>query len=60
MRTIIIGSAALAAALFAISTPAYAAKCNPPGGFPAFIAEFKKDATARAKAARETAKAVKE
>src|SRR5688572_5165792 len=44
MRKIIIGSAALAAALFAISTPAYAAKCNPPGGFPAFIAEFKKDA----------------
>jgi membrane-bound lytic murein transglycosylase B len=41
----VIASAAVAAAFIAISAPAYAAKCNPPGGFPAFIADFKKDAS---------------
>ncbi len=27
-----------------LSTPAFAATCNPPGGFDAFIAEFRRDA----------------
>ena len=27
-----------------LSAPAFAATCNPPGGFDAFIAEFKRDA----------------
>lgn len=30
-----------------LSTPAFAATCNPPGGFDAFVAEFKRDATAQ-------------
>jgi lytic murein transglycosylase len=36
--------AALAGAALMSAAPAFAAQCNPKGGFPAFIAEFKKEA----------------
>jgi lytic murein transglycosylase len=45
MRLVRVFSAALLASAI-VSTPALAATCNPPGGFDAFIAEFKKDAAA--------------
>ena len=32
---------------FALAAPALAAQCNPPGGFDAFLAEFKQDAAAK-------------
>jgi membrane-bound lytic murein transglycosylase B len=35
------------AAMLATASPALAAKCNPPGGFSAFITEFKKEAVAK-------------
>jgi lytic murein transglycosylase len=39
---------ALAGVTFLLSAaPALAAKCNPPGGFPAFMAEFKKEAVGK-------------
>jgi membrane-bound lytic murein transglycosylase B len=38
--------AAFAGAMFASASPALAAKCNPAGGFSAFITEFKKEAAA--------------
>lgn len=41
---VVVASAAVAATFVLSVAPAYAAKCNPPGGFAAFIAEFKKDA----------------
>jgi len=44
---VLLASAAAAAALVLSIAPAYAAKCNPPGGFNAFIAEFKKEATGK-------------
>jgi len=37
--------AALAGAVFMTAAPALAAQCNPKGGFPAFLTEFKKEAT---------------
>jgi lytic murein transglycosylase len=45
MRLVRVFSAALLASAV-VSAPALAATCNPPGGFDAFIAEFKKDAAA--------------
>ena len=32
---------------FALAAPAYAAQCNPPGGFDAFLKEFSKEAVAK-------------
>ena len=40
-----LSAAALLSSVFC--APALAATCNPPGGFDAFIAEFKKDAAAK-------------
>ncbi len=40
-------AAATAAVLSLAASPALAAQCNPPGGFPAFIAAFKKEAAAQ-------------
>lgn len=45
MRLVKVLSAALLAS--AVATPALAATCNPPGGFDAFVAEFKRDAAAK-------------
>src|SRR6185436_12089450 len=45
MRLLKVLSAAAVAC--ALSAPAFAATCNPPGGFDAFIAEFKRDAIAQ-------------
>jgi len=39
--------AALAVTTFALAAPAAAVQCNTKGGFPAFIAEFKKEAAAK-------------
>jgi lytic murein transglycosylase len=38
---------AAAVVTVALGTPAFAATCNPPGGFDAFIAEFKREAAAK-------------
>jgi lytic murein transglycosylase len=46
MRPVHTLSAAIVAAI-ALAAPAQAATCNPPGGFDAFIAEFKKEAAAQ-------------
>jgi lytic murein transglycosylase len=40
----ILAAALTGATIAAIATPALAAQCNPKGGFPAFISDFKKDA----------------
>jgi len=40
-------SAALAGAALMTAAPALAAQCNPPGGFPAFIAAFRQEAAAQ-------------
>ncbi len=32
---------------FALAAPAFAAQCNPPGGFDAFLKEFSKEAAAK-------------
>ena len=40
-------AAALAGAVLISAAPALAAQCNPKGGFPAFLAEFKKEAAAQ-------------
>jgi len=43
----IVCAAVAGAAMFASASPAWAAKCNPPGGFSAFISEFRKEAAAK-------------
>ena len=45
MRLVRVLSAALLCS--ALSAPALGAACNPPGGFSAFLADFKKDAAAK-------------
>jgi lytic murein transglycosylase len=45
MRLVHAISAVILTSVF--TAPAYAASCNPPGGFPAFMAEFKRDAAAK-------------
>ena len=40
-------SAAILSTVVLTAAPALAAQCNPPGGFDAFLAEFKKDAVAQ-------------
>jgi lytic murein transglycosylase len=45
MRLVRLISAALLTSV--LSVPAFAASCNPPGGFAAFLAEFKRDAAAK-------------
>jgi lytic murein transglycosylase len=40
-------AAAIAGAVLTSAAPALAAQCNPPGGFPAFIAQFKHEAEAQ-------------
>ena len=43
----VVRAALAGAALLAAAAPALAAQCNPKGGFPAFLTEFKKDAAAK-------------
>jgi lytic murein transglycosylase len=43
---------AAAALSLALAAPAFAAQCNPPGGFDAFMAEFKREASAKGLSAR--------
>jgi lytic murein transglycosylase len=50
MRLVRVLSAALLASVVAL--PALAATCNPPGGFDAFMAEFKREAAAKGISAR--------
>ena len=45
MRLVHVISATVLTCVF--GTSALAATCNPPGGFPAFVAQFKKDAAAQ-------------
>jgi lytic murein transglycosylase len=40
-----LAAAALAGAVFMTAAPVLAAQCNPKGGFPAFVTEFKKEAS---------------
>ncbi len=46
MRLVKVLSAAIVLSSM-LAAPALAATCNPPGGFDAFLAEFKKDAAAK-------------
>jgi lytic murein transglycosylase len=41
----ILATALTGAMIAAVATPVFAAQCNPKGGFPAFISDFKKEAT---------------
>jgi membrane-bound lytic murein transglycosylase B len=47
-----LGGAALTIAAFALAAPAAAVQCSPKGGFPAFIADFKKEAASKGISAR--------
>ena len=43
---------AAAVLTFALAAPAFAAQCNPPGGFDAYLAEFKREAAAKGLSSR--------
>ncbi|MGI8525427.1 MAG: lytic murein transglycosylase [Pseudolabrys sp.] len=47
VSTSILAAAALAGVTLLASAPAFAAQCNPPGGFDAFLATMKKEAAAK-------------
>ena len=45
--SIVVRVAVAGAAMIAAASPAFAAKCSPPGGFSAFLSEMKKEASAQ-------------